>query len=486
MKRVHGYVYSVVSHQYFWLAVLGLAIFQGLWYALSFGPILFDETRHLNFIFLYTDYVGPFINTQTQAMDHLGQVTREPSYLYYYLMSLPLRVIKIFVTDYTAQVVILRIINMGFFITALIIFKKIFLEIGLSRAVSNLTLLLFILIPTVAPLAGVVTYDVGVLPVIALLVLLSVRIYKNKRISSQEIVLLIILSIAASVIKYTALPVVVAIVAILSVQIFKARGSAVLGDIKKTYISSSVSLRIAMALGLLLAILVFIERPALNIINHSALNPSCLKTLPAESAKERCAKNYVYERNIRFAEAKPEEFVPVNPIDYFFGTWLKGMVVSSTRQVPAVPYLPIITAFIYISVVAGVTVILLALRELLSKYKVLWVLLIVMLVYVGAVYYSNYTAYTRLGQPVAISARYLMPILPIMIVLLAMSIKSLARRNYYRYAPFLLLITILAFSQGGGLTSYILYANNGYYWQRDTVIKANQDVKHYLERVIKE
>lgn len=49
------------------MVILVSAVIQGIWYALSINPVLFDgTTRHINFIMFYTVHIQPFISVQTR------------------------------------------------------------------------------------------------------------------------------------------------------------------------------------------------------------------------------------------------------------------------------------------------------------------------------------------------------------------------------------------------------------------------------------
>ena len=81
---------AIRSNAFLYLLLL-LVFAQGAWYAFNFVPSLFDEPTHLGFIEMYSERVNPFMSSQSESWDFLGEVTRNTSYLYYYLMSIPLR-----------------------------------------------------------------------------------------------------------------------------------------------------------------------------------------------------------------------------------------------------------------------------------------------------------------------------------------------------------------------------------------------------------
>ncbi len=475
----------IFENKNFFIFILAIVIFQGLWYALSFGPFLFDESRHFTFISLYSEHLNPIISIQTPAVDALGQVAREPSYLYYYIMSIPLRIIKLFTADPTIHLILLRCINLSIFVGAIILYKKAFLKMGIKEAVVNIALLFFILIPSVAPLAGVVSYDVGALILLAIILMISARMYRRKNLVITDVVLFLSTAFLSSVIKYTVLPFILGIGIALVLRLYSSGIKSQAISLRKSFIATKTGYRIALGGLLLFSIVVFVERPVQNLIQYKSLNPSCFETLPKQTAQDRCTKNYVYERNVKFLAAKPATFKPANPIDYFLGTWVPGMVVSSTRQVPAVPFLPVVTGFFYTALIFSVVVVLLAAREILSRNRVVWIMIITSIVYIGAVYYSNYTGYVRLGQPVAVSARYLMPIIPLVLILVALSVQALFPR-FKNYFSLLVLVIVIVLTQGGGLVGYVLHMQDTYYLKGNLMHGINHNTQKVLRHLVKE
>jgi len=101
----------------------------------------------------------PYLAHQPPNANAYGAVARDPSYLYHYLMSFPNRVLSLFIHGQTAQVITLRFIDIGFFTSGLVLFRRVLLRAGLSQGLTNFCLFLFVLIPIVPQLAGQVSYD---------------------------------------------------------------------------------------------------------------------------------------------------------------------------------------------------------------------------------------------------------------------------------------------------------------------------------------
>jgi hypothetical protein len=493
----------VIGGNPFFFCVVGLAVVQGLWFAFTFRPILFDELRHLQFIYLYSDMTSPFITLQTTDMDVIGQVAREPSYLYYFGMSLLLRLFELITSDYMVQIILLRIVNICLFVLSMFLFRKLLKEQNVSSVVINASLLGFVLLPVVGPMIGAVTYDIGVLPFIFLVLIYTFRIIKQKKIALQSIALLVVIACFASVIKFTSLPIVAAcfiiiaihvsrlywresviIIAIHVSRLYWRESARLVGDIRDQYKTVPWRNRILIGAALVVSLGVFIERPLQNVVKYKDPAPNCLVTLPEKEASERCIKNYVYKRDADFLAVKPEGFTPVDPVKYLLSTWTPGMTYTTTQQYPDAPPLKVMTIFYYAAILGGFACILIALRELL-RTRMNQVIIVVCVVYAASVFYSNYKGYVQLGQPVAITARYLLPILPLCIYLLISSLQILAHRKARKYLVLLVVPYLLVSTQGGGIVTHLLSAENEYYWQNSTVIDVNEKTKAVLGKVTK-
>ena len=476
-----------IASRVFFGFILLMSVVQGMWYALSFRPFIFDEPRHIQFIDMYTHTLNPLISVQTQNLDVLGQVAREPSYLYYYAMSFPLRFFHLITDSQQAHIILLRFVSIGIFVVSLLLLKKLFDEIGLSKAISNLVLFIFIMLPVTGTIIGSVTYDTAVLPLIFLMLLCTTRVLRSKQINVRLVLFFYVIACVASVIKYTSLPIAVTCTFI----IFHHYGRYYKTDFKKLFKHCQNQLTtqrpiINIILGLILvaATFVAIERPIKNMVSYHNISPSCARTLPPVEAESRCIKNYTYKRDVEFKKDKPADFAAVDQTRYFLTTWVPGMLYTSEQQYPGASAVRFSRHFHNMIFLAGLALILLALREALRRNKLLHVLLWTTIAYSFSVFLSNYDGYARLGKPVAINARYLLPVLPLFIGILLFSCSILFKRNGHKLVLVSLLIYILTLTQGGGIISYIMNGNNNIYWPHNVVIRANDTAKLVLSKIV--
>src|SRR5665213_199085 len=185
----------------------------------------FDEDFHLGIIRLYAHHLSPFWSSQPQGANMFGAVARDPSYLYQYLMSFPYRLISLFTGDQTIQVIILRFINIGLFASSMVLYRRLMMKTGASRALVHLCLLIFVLIPISPLLAAQINYDNLLLPVTALALLLAAnfdaRLTKQKKLDTKLLLQLLTLCLLASLVKYAFLPLFVAILGFIAVRLWQ-------------------------------------------------------------------------------------------------------------------------------------------------------------------------------------------------------------------------------------------------------------------------
>src|SRR5580765_1995288 len=109
-------ILAILSSQKFFYFVLGFFVFEAAWLAFSGQyPMAFDESFHFGIIQVYSHHLSPFITSQPSESFAWGAITRDPSYLYHFLMSFPLRFVAFFFKSGYVQVLILRAINIAMF-----------------------------------------------------------------------------------------------------------------------------------------------------------------------------------------------------------------------------------------------------------------------------------------------------------------------------------------------------------------------------------
>ncbi len=472
---------SAIASNAFFNFVIGLSVVQGIWYAVSFRPQIFDEPVHLGFIRAYSHQLSPFITHQTTRLDVLGETTRNASYLYYYLMSWPLRFISLFIHSQFGQVILLRLINIMLFAAGLIVFKKLFDKMLLPKAVTNLGLLFLILTPVVAILPGAVNYDNAVFLLSAVLALIATDLITNlpKSLKADKLVVFVILGLLGSLVKFEFLALFVPATLYIGILIWSQNRHRLAKDFKKSFQSLSKIYKLLLVSLLIVAVALFIERPVTNLVRYHKVSPDCVKLL----SQSRCSKNYTAKRNIEALASRPLNFSPQNPFNYLLQQWVPGMITTQTIIPPSQLSSPLLRLLYFSFGLAGLGVLLIYLRELLQKPQIKF-LLFVMTAYTLILFTFNYLDYVHFGQPVAITGRYLMPVMPIFIVLVGLCLRQML--NSVRWLALVVLFgALVIFTQGGGITTYLLSCSSHDYYTNSAVNHMNSVLKNHLPVLIK-
>lgn len=467
------------SSKYFFYAILGFAVVQGLWYLISFQLSMYDEAIHFGYIKMYTEYLSPFIFEQVPKWDYLGETTRNPNYLFYYLMSWPLRFIALFTDNMVAHVMFLRGICIGLFVTGLVFYRKAFLLAGASKPLVNIVLAFFVLTPGVAILPGVINYDNALILLTGILLYLSVKNIKDKQVSATRLALLLGIGLIGPIIKFTFLAIYAPVFLFLVYDLYKKHKTKLPSRIKVSFLELHRWIRVALVAGLLLAGFLFIERLGINFIAYQNQSASCVEV----KSKERCFKSEIVERNITNSEArqaKGEDFQPTNIYNYGLTLWAPHMI---RHQASPNSTLPVMGLLYYTFGLLGIGLALLYLREFVRNKSYL-LFAIIAGFYALAVLIDNYTAYLSQGVPVAMNGRYLFPILPIIMLFVGLALIKLLGRNK---TVLVLVVTALfvAMTQGGGIVTYILDDYESVYWNNNTTTQLNRQAEEILLPLVK-
>jgi len=485
--RIRRFVDFVGSSKFFW-AVVALLVLQAAWIALSGRyPMAFDEDFHLGLIKIYADHPSPFWDGQVVGGDAFGAVARDPSYLYHYLMSFPYRLIEVFTSNLTAQVLILRALNIGFFAGGLVIYRRLLQKTHASNAIVNLSLLVFVLIPVTPLLAAQINYDNVIIPLtgLALLLTLGVRESASKKyIDLRRLFLLIATCLAASIIKYAFLPIFIVITVYLLIYLKSQFHSP--KQCKQALQAGWAKMSRLTAVGLLLVLVVlgglFIERYGVNLIQYHKPVPDCAEVLDYQ----HCQHYGPWIRDYKLNAQKGNAETSINNFtyDWFRGMWLRSFFAvdgPTTRFQTRGPLtVPGWSGIIF--AVVGLVAFVLRAKYLWRKYHrpTLWLISWTTGIYVFVLFINNYSMYLETAKAVAINGRYLLPVLPFMILLSALALHDMTRRRP-RLQIALASLVILGFVWGGGALTYVLRSNDAWYWPANRTVRS---VNHAVQDII--
>jgi len=488
MKRFTHVINAALGSPKFFPIVVGLLVFQAAWIALSARyPLAFDENFHFGIIKLFSQQWGPFFSSTPVDSGAYGALTRDPSYLYHYLMSFPYRLVALVVHNETWQIILLRLINIGFFAAGLVAFRRLLSQLAIPKKLIHFSLLMLILVPAVPFLAAHINYDnllFLLIPVTLSLTLRCARALRaEKPLPVATFALLVISLLLASLVKYVFLPVAAAIVIYLVVTWLRQPGwKRVFPSLVRSFGALRLWLQLGIIAGLLVSSGLFIERYGTNIVQYHDIAPECSKV----ETIEHCSEYGPWLRNHTLAAAQQLSSEPVDTnIVSFSGLWVLGLLYRlyfainydySTEPPLILPFaLAIVMTLVGLLLVGrwGVSIV--------RRHHELLLPLGAIVLYSATLFYKNYTDYLAYGERVAINGRYFIPFLPIIFVIVGLAAYQLIRRFKHHtiitatLGSLLLLIAL----QGGGLLTFIVLSDAGWYWPNDAVIAVNQ-VAHNL------
>lgn len=478
MKHFSQKIAMFVRSRTFFYLVVFLFLLEAVWIALSARyPMAFDENFHLGIIKIYAHQWSPILRHQPSGPAPYGALTTDPSYLYHYLMSFPYRVLSTLIAVPKTVIMALRFINIAFFATALVLFRKILLKTRASRALVHTTLLFFVLIPIVPLLGGEINYDnlVILLLTINLLLILCFRdqLQRKRQFNAGFFFHILSFAMLASLVKFAYLPILLAAVCYLLFILRKFLGSPlrIWRSFLKNWHSLTGANRSVASVLLLISLGLFIQRYGLNTVKYHNLIPQCGQVLTVQ----QCQAYGPWARNYSFARHKSHA-ASTNSL-YFLGGWLYGMFQrlffsingpGTTANYDNKPPLPLISAVAIAIFGFGLYLVGRYHKRIFRRDPVLNFLFFVSFIYLVALLGRNYHDYLQLGQLVAINGRYL-----ILILLPVMLAVGLAYQQFLqkRQQGIVLAIVLLLFLQGGGVLSFINDSTPQWYWPNDHLSK---------------
>ena len=490
------------SRKFFALLLIIFGV-EAAWIALTARyPQAFDEQSHLGIIQLYAHQWSPFFAHQPSGADVYGALTRDPSYLYHYLMSFPWRLITHLTHSFTAQVIIMRFLNIILFGSSFFMFRKVLGYTPASKALIQVSLLFLALTPVVPLLASQINYDNMFIPLSGLAVLWCLRFVRafreQQRIQFDILAQLAVICLLGSLVKYAFLPIFAAIFVIITIILWRARSDQLRSMLSQGWRAISRVQRVVYAAILLVSIGLFTQIYAINILRYHTPVPECDQVL---SVKE-CAGYAPWLRNYDIVQSKttPPFWQEVTySFDWLYHSMgeLIFTISSSFNTMGTVDYY-VGTQTIAVEVLAwsifgiGVLVSLLYAKYI-WRNETLRLFVVIIGVYVFALWAQNYEDYLHTGQPLAIHGRYLLPILPLVYVIVALAVRKLlqARRIMSgvsfstRKVTLAAIVLVVLCTQGGGSLTYIVRSDPSWFWPQSTAAqRVNAKAKKILNPVI--
>ncbi len=495
MNKFTKFIYRIFSSKKLFYVIVGLLIINAAWFALTVQyPMAFDENYHFGIIKIYAHQWTPFITSMPANSGAFGDLTRYDSYMYHYLMSFPYRLIAAFINQEVAQIIILRFINIGIFVGGLFLYRRLFRRVHIPEGLINFSLLMLIMIPVVPFLAATINYDNLIFLLVPLLVDLTVicsnAITKTKKIPANSFLLFLIVGSLASLVKYAFLPIFLAVALYLLVIFIRAPAKkALLATIKKSFKSLRRNTQIILAIGVIISGGLFIERYGVNIIQYHSFEPDCAQIQPVSHCLQwgPWGRNYWMADNV--ANNDPDPY-PV--MDDYVSTWFDGMMehlyFAINYNYNNFPPLQIPISLATEIGLFGLFLCVIFWRSILRVDRRLLLFGLVVVIYIGAVFYANFAMYLKYRTALALNGRYLVMVFPLLFVLIGLAYRRLLAvifKSWAKYITVILTIIVIFLAlQGGGALTHLMRAQDSWYWQNQTVININKTLKNIISPLI--
>lgn len=457
-------------------------------------PMAFDEDFHFGLIKVYSHYWLPFLSSQPPHAAAYGAVARDPSYLFHYLMSFPYRLIALFIHGQTGQVIVLRLIDIGLFASGLVLFRRVLLRAKMSLALTNLSLLLFVLIPIVPQLAAHINYDDLIFPLVALTCLLTFNVtdqLRKKQPSARTIIELLAVCFFAGQVKYEFMPVFAGVVLFLLFVLyrnFRGQFGKFWPRLWQSWRLQSYLAKVLLVVALLVSFGLFVQRDGYNLVKYHTFTPDCSKVVSVQSCKAYGPWRRNYDKHQKVL-ASPTKINYFNPATYL-GVWSYWMwyrmffvVNGPASHYTNYPPLPLISAAAALIGIAGIIGLLIWRRRIFQNNPYIAFFAIVILLYLVALWIAGYAQYRYTNQLVLMNGRYLLPILLLACAIIGRAF-SLSLRDSPNRKAAIAVVAILLFLQGGGFLSFISRSDSSWDWPNNTVVKVNNAARKITKPII--
>ncbi len=462
---------------------------QSAWIALSARyPQAFDEQFHFGIIQAYARHWLPFLKTQPPGTDPYGAVTRDPSFLYHYVMSFPYRIIELFTHEQTTQIIALRFINIALFMLGLILFRRMLRRTGLPSSAANASVFIVTFIPVAPQLAGQINYDNLLFPMTAwacLLTFTAIDQLKERQFTIQSLLAVTTVCLAASMVKYEFLPIFFGIVLFLAIfgwQRLRDRWHKAWQQALNSWRHGGVAVWLLVA-AFITAFCLFTERDLGNVVMYHTVVPDCAQVLNIN----HCSAYSVWTHDHQSHQAVVDQGSHVNPnpfgylFEWVYWLWYRlFFAVNGPDDFANYPPLPLPAAAFALLLVVSVAAIVAYGRSVFAGKPYLILLSVVVAVYLLTLLGAGYLKYLDTGVLELMNGRYLFPVLLPGAAVALPALAALARRapEYIRYGTAVVLL--LCFLEGGGIFTFISRSDHAWYWQNATVQRVNDSAKRVL------
>jgi len=445
----------LVSKAFFYLILIFFAA-QALYIALELSfKVAPDETFHIGYVDAYAQQFSPIIQEQTGYFQ-LGDITRNPSFLYHYVVSFPYRIgLELFGAQ--AALVVVRFVNILMAISALWGVRKVAFELygAKSYLSSNLAILSVSSLPMFLLLSSSVNYDNSIIAISVWSIFFLIKFWQKGDLKALFAMLALVF--AGSVIKYAFIPIMIAVLGLALLAIVFKHRKHVIKQLKKPEPVVIALFIVAFSMGML-----NLERHGNNILAYGALRPNCNTV----QTHEQCLNRSVYKRTFILESARAARTQPLVLEDknIYVSTWLGLMRQRSFGVLGHKSYRRI-------EVYDQASVVLLALLAVtfIKQYQFKnrtkqHIILAVSLTYTVALFYTNYSAYRKWGDiDMAVQGRYIFPVLLPLAAITFYSLFASLKSNFSKTIVIAFILVVVAM---GGLLN-LVYGSSNSWWKDD-------------------
>jgi hypothetical protein len=490
---VAGILRFLASDRFFWI-LFGLFLLQAVWIALSGAfSMAYDEYVHYGAATFYSQHWLPFLSSQPLSADAFGAVTRDTSYFYHYLMSFPLRLFSELWPNLMAQIIFLRLCDIAFFAGGILLFRRAFRVARFSALHSNIALGFFMVLPVTPFLAAQVNYDTLIFLLMGVNTLLAVQVVQqlreHKRFPVFTGLWLLSLSMLAAIVKYAYAPILLGLAIYLAISVYKTFGfrPKQLAAALRSGMYTGPRWRLVVAIVFFaLSFGLFAERYGVNTLRYHTPTPECNQVM----SLERCQAYAPFARNHAYAVGNYD--LPASKIaQYPFQNWIRGMlrslffaVSSKENGYRAGEPLPAAYVLAYVVMVGGWLLVIVRTRWLWRQNYANQLFIVVAGVYVAVLFTQNFTDFLNLAVPVAIQGRYLVPILPLFLILVTQAAASLLRRYDPRVAVGSMAVLAVLVVQSGGMLPFLVRSDDNWLWNAPVVREVNSTAREIVRPFI--
>lgn len=495
LSKLTVFVYRVVASRWFFAAVVVLFVLQAMWLVFTaIYPMPFDEYAHVGAIQLYAEQWSWVITEQPLDTGIVGDVTREPSFLYRWLMSYPYRVFRTFLSA-EQTIIVLRLLNVAMVAGGIVLFRRLLREWGISVRITNVVLLAFVMTPIVPFLAAHVNYDNLMFLLAPVVLLYAGRLIKSNEKLVEHSALLVLAGGTTVLAKQTFLPIMVVIAAYVALVVgWRNRGRQV-QVLKHSWRKVPKNVWFYFVVVGLLCLVVFTaERYGGNLLRYGTYRPACEVVQPVALCEDF---GPWYRNNVINVQNRPAEPPYGNPLSfsqYWVSRMMRGYFAIFQHTPTEVvwekePYGPIVTrpllplpvSFAVVVAVGGVLAVLYQRRKVWAQ-PYLRLALVAVIGFLVIQWLFNYSGYLKMWKAEAIQARYTFPLMILIFTLIAWSIsRSIECR---RIKAGLVVLLFVFYVWGGGIAGWLLRADDTWRWQHPVTQVVNQRVQTVLRYML--